>query len=698
MSNTPMGHPLNAAFFSFGSFTLDIEKRELRGVDGPIKLVGKPFDVLVYLIKHHARVVPGEEVFHAVWNPDGSAERVFDPEYIQHAILVVRKALGDDAKSPRYILTDRGRGVRFIASLETEPSEDLPFTDPPKSTAPKRPSRLIFYALIVFLALLATAIATHSWRNSPVVVQMEAMTHSGFRKFAPIIEDGGHFYFTELAFGRYRIVRVNGSSKESSVLKTNVPDPYLCDLNRRDHSFLIRSVHGGFDDYGPLYIQHQKNEQGELLPIIAFDGVWSPDAASVIFARDGDVSRFDLSTRKTSILAHVDGFAWWPRVAPSGDRIRFTVTDAKGQLTTIWEVHTNGTGLHRLFDSRDPWANAGCGNWSADGGHFVFQVGPLSASTLWIRDERFASFARKPLQLTSGPSYRGPAPTSDGLRILARTQTYQGELTKVQPKTGVETTFMPQVSADIVSLSPNGTSITYVISPEGSLWLSNTDSGGARVLIPPPLESAFPQWSPAGDRIAVATRRRGAPWKISIVEPDSGRLDTFELTDGNAIHPTWAPDGKQILFGTIPTIQKSSYIYKFDVTSRQVTPIPGSQGLFTPAWSPTGRYIVALRAETYDLVVLDHYTGQWSTLARSRFGYPVWSKDEKWIYTFRKEDGGVRFFRIGLADHKTEEVIYLPGLRMLDRWIGLHPDGSLLLAKDVGGQEVYSLALARPLH
>ncbi len=695
-----MGPQSNSVLFSFGSFTLNAEKREVRGAEGPVKLVGKPFDVLVYLIKHQDRVVPGEEIFQAIWNANGSGNRVFDPEYIQHAVSAIRKALSDDAKFPQYLLTDRGRGVRFIAPLRLPPLEDVPVevVGQSESRLPKGGSRRRWYALAAIAGLLvAAALAVVRSGDRPAVVEAVAMTHSGFRKFAPMVEDGDSFYFTELAFGRYRVVHVNESSKESTVLPTNVPDPYLCDLDRQRHAFLLRSVHGGFDDYGPMYVQHQGSDQGEPLPIVAFDGVWSLDGASIIFARDGDISRFDFSTRKTSILAHVDGFAWWPRIAPSGDRLRFTVTDAKGQLTSIWQVRTNGTDLHRLFDPQDPWGNAGCGNWTANGGHFIFQVGPLSASNLWIRDEHPFSFARKPVQLTFGPSYRGPEPTDDERRILARSQNYQGEMTKIKPKTGVETAFLPQVSADIVSLSPNGTSMAYVVSPEGSLWLGNVGGGGARVLIAPPLESAFPHWSPTGDKIAVATRRRGAAWKISIIAPDTGRLEIFDLIDGNAIHPTWAPDGKQILFGTIPTIQKSSYIYAFDLASGRVTPVPGSEGLFTPAWSPTGRYIAALRAESYDLVVLDRNTQQWSTLAQSRLGYPVWSSDEKWIYSFRKEDGGPRFFRIGLADHKIEEVLYLPGFRLLDRWIGIHPDGSLLLAKDVGGQEVYSLALAQPL-
>src|SRR5882724_4227366 len=104
--------------FAFGDFTIDIQKRELKRLGEPVRLVGKPFDVLAYLIKNRERVVPAEELFHSVWKTDAAGERVFDPDYIQQAIAAIRRILGDNARNSKYVQTDRGCVFRVTATTE----------------------------------------------------------------------------------------------------------------------------------------------------------------------------------------------------------------------------------------------------------------------------------------------------------------------------------------------------------------------------------------------------------------------------------------------------------------------------------------------------------------------------------------------------------------------------------------------------
>jgi len=50
--------------FSFAGFTVDVDKREIRDQLGSVRrLVGKPFEVLVFLATNHDRFVPNEETF-----------------------------------------------------------------------------------------------------------------------------------------------------------------------------------------------------------------------------------------------------------------------------------------------------------------------------------------------------------------------------------------------------------------------------------------------------------------------------------------------------------------------------------------------------------------------------------------------------------------------------------------------------------
>src|SRR5690348_12867980 len=60
--------------------------------------------------------------------------------------------------------------------------------------------------------------------------------------------------------------------------------------------------------------------------------------------------------------------------------------------------------------------------------------------------------------------------------------------------------------------------------------------------------------------------------------------------------------------------------------------------------------------------------------------------------------------RLRLADRKIEAVTSLKGLRRVSditlqgaSWVGVAPDGSLLLMRDMGTQEIYALNLKGPL-
>jgi TolB-like protein/Tfp pilus assembly protein PilF len=78
-----------------------------------IMLRPKTFETLRYLVKHHEHTVTKEELFETVWPDTHVTESV-----LTHSILEAREALGDDAKSPRYIRTVPRRGYRFIADVQ----------------------------------------------------------------------------------------------------------------------------------------------------------------------------------------------------------------------------------------------------------------------------------------------------------------------------------------------------------------------------------------------------------------------------------------------------------------------------------------------------------------------------------------------------------------------------------------------------
>jgi DNA-binding winged helix-turn-helix (wHTH) protein len=106
---------------AFGSFRLDISEQCLWRGDARIVLTPKVFAVLRYLVDHPGRLVTQEELLQAVW-----PETYVQPEILRKYILELRKVLGDDPRSPRYIETLPKRGYRFVAPLEEAPLMSAP--------------------------------------------------------------------------------------------------------------------------------------------------------------------------------------------------------------------------------------------------------------------------------------------------------------------------------------------------------------------------------------------------------------------------------------------------------------------------------------------------------------------------------------------------------------------------------------------
>jgi DNA-binding winged helix-turn-helix (wHTH) protein len=113
----------------FDEFVLDLPRFELRRNDVAIPMEPQVFDVLIQLVSHHQRVVTKNELFDSVWGG-----RFVGEAALTSRIKAVRRALGDDGDTQRYIRTVRGRGYQFVGVLVTEAEQ--PPTSPACTMAP----------------------------------------------------------------------------------------------------------------------------------------------------------------------------------------------------------------------------------------------------------------------------------------------------------------------------------------------------------------------------------------------------------------------------------------------------------------------------------------------------------------------------------------------------------------------------------
>ncbi|WP_061960805.1 response regulator transcription factor [Demequina flava] len=77
--------------------------------DRELQLSGKEFDLLHILVANAGSVVSRETLMRDVWDAEASAPS----KTLDMHVSWLRRKLGDDATSPRYITTVRGMGFRF---------------------------------------------------------------------------------------------------------------------------------------------------------------------------------------------------------------------------------------------------------------------------------------------------------------------------------------------------------------------------------------------------------------------------------------------------------------------------------------------------------------------------------------------------------------------------------------------------------
>lgn len=76
-------------------------------------------------------------------------------------------------------------------------------------------------------------------------------------------------------------------------------------------------------------------------------------------------------------------------------------------------------------------------------------------------------------------------------------------------------------------------------------------------------------------------------WQSTRVLPD----DSGQETD-----PSWSPDGRKMIFSTGEVEGRESQLGILDLTSHQISTLPGSDRKFGPRWSADGQFASSLDA------------------------------------------------------------------------------------------------------
>jgi TolB protein len=139
------------------------------------------------------------------------------------------------------------------------------------------------------------------------------------------------------------------------------------------------------------------------------------------------------------------------------------------------------------------------------------------------------------------------------------------------------------------SYSPDGTQITFTSDRGGGsghsqIYVMGADGSNQHRISFGNGSYSTPVWSPRGDLIAF-TKQTGGEFQIGVMRPDgSGEriLSSAFQEEG----PTWAPNGRVLMFFSAPAGAGGPKLHTIDLTGRNEQEVPTPNFASDPAWSP----------------------------------------------------------------------------------------------------------------
>jgi Tol biopolymer transport system component/DNA-binding winged helix-turn-helix (wHTH) protein len=722
--------PRSHSKIRFGLFEADLASGELRKSGIRIRIQAQPFRVLSFLLERPGEVVTREEIQQRLWGNDTIVD--FDHS-LGSAINKIREALGDSAENPRFIETLARRGYRLIAPVKFEDASAVANPAPEAATqevvsAPKAEAAVsarpffrwrwaIPLALVAILLILISFFLGIRVASGPVAPpQITQITFSGrvspgdaqFESLPSTSTDGSRIYFPQIEQGRAVLAEALIADGETSTLgiPAEIAAPALGDISPDGSKLLLRN-HLSTNPEQALWIASTIGGTArQISGIQAHDAAWMPDGLRILYAVGNDLYLSQEDGTEKQKFATLPGRAFWLRWSPDGRLLRFTLLDSRTHTTSLWQIDAQGRNAHPLLHNwSDPLAEC-CGSWTSDGKYFVFQSTRNGESNLWQIDEHPGFLdGHDPVQITNGPlSYQGPVTSRNDHRIFFIGLNTRSELLGYNAR---KSTFFPYAgslsNAQRVEFSRDDRWVAWIKQDDGSLWRSRADGSERVQLIARPMQVFMMHWSPDDRKIVLMGREPGKAWKIYTMDSEGGQLKPVLDENRNQADPDWSPDGANIVFGRLPELMAEESGHKvisiLHLATGKIENVPNSEELFSPRWSPDGRYIAALTLDQTRLMLFDTQTQNWRLLIQQNIADPVWSRDGKSIFFHDFVQDGQPIYRQPVTGAPAQKIAGLYDLRSADavdyRFAGLGPGDMPLVNARLSTANLYSTEIRK---
>ncbi len=550
------------------------------------------------------------------------------------------------------------------------------------------------------VAAIAIAVSAFLWWKVPLAVPVvesaTQLTDDGEPKSSPLLTDGTRIYFREGTPGVWKIAQVSAAGGETSAISTRLADPRVDGIAPDGSSLLVFDGEPGLNQLWRIPLP--TGEPQRLGKIEGGEANSFPDGR-VIFTQGASLYVAEKDGSNIRKLLTAPGSVFCPSVSPDGKHIvLLTFSVAEERTLFLAEAAADGSGFHEIMrgTKHDP---VRCACWTPNGKYLFTRI----REDIWLLPMNPGLFERlrTPIQLTNGPLYYlRPGPSRDGKHIFAIGMKRRGELVRYDISSKQFVPFVSGIPAIHASFSQDGQWVAYLSYPDLTLWRSRADGTERLQLTYPPMEVMYASISPDGKKVAFATHE-----ELYVISMDGTSQREVTREKRNVPVPAWSPDGSSLVFdGDIEQNHEdernSQQLKMIDLRGGKLSVIASSQGLGQAQWVSPETIIAGTEDQTR-LLMLNLNSGKLTELVSGIIVDWAASPDRKYLY-YTTGGADPKAMRIRLADHSTEEVANLKGLRRaLDPILGethmsVAPDGSPVFTRDIGTQEIYALTVKWP--
>ena len=634
--------------YSFGEFTLDLERGALTRGGEEIALRPKSFEALTYLIEHHGQLVTKSALVEAVW-PDTA---VGDNSLAQ-CLFDIRRALGDD--SQQLIRTVARRGYVFTPPVTTPVVEfprepgPIPVQPPPRSNRKVIIAAFALAAIAIVAALLLAV--RRPARQEPTYTQLTNFTDSAV---CPALSPDGRmlaFIRSEYTFGGPGQIYVKLLPDGEPVQLTHD------DLDKRgspkfspDGTRIAYAAHkpdSAFDTWvvpvlggqprlfltnasGLTWIEDGPRQSRLLFSELTGRGNQMAIAAStesrtqhrIVYmpSETGMAHRSYLSPdRKQILVVEMDRGSWLPcRLTPfEGSSPGKPVGPAPAQCTDAawspdgkWMYFSTdtGNGFHiwrqRFPDGTPEQITSGVMQeegieFAPDGRSFVTSIG-ASQSSVWFHD------SRGDRQITSEGYGLLPSVSPDAkklyylLRAGGARHFVSGELWVADLESGQRQRLLPDLEMRHYAISADGQRVVFVVSDDtgrSPVWLAALNGRSAPRQVT--TNDGWKVYFGAGGYVVFMGVEKGATFVYRVKEDGSELRKVVRIDSAAPLLFSASPDGKWVVIpDSTDKMAWPAMVYPMGGGSPRLLCVPCASGNDVErtgppgvSWSPDGKFL-----------------------------------------------------------------------------------------------------------